>query len=106
MSDKSPGTGIDTVVEERTTIKHPRLYRVILLNDDYTTMDFVVSVLETIFQKSPAEATKIMLQVHRKGSGLCGIYPKQIAEAKVDLVHKQARAEGFPLRCTMEPQGD
>ena len=102
--DFDSGTGVDTIAEKKTRLKHPKLYRVILLNDDYTTMDFVVSILESIFQKSPAEATRIMLQVHNRGSGTCGVYAKQIAETKVDQVHQRALEEGFPLRCTMEPE--
>ncbi|RMD86897.1 MAG: ATP-dependent Clp protease adapter ClpS [Candidatus Dadabacteria bacterium] len=98
----SPGTG--TVTEERVKVKRPRKYKVILLNDDYTTMDFVVMILETIFGKSPAEAVQIMLNVHHKGKGLCGVYSKEIAEAKIEAVHRKAREEGFPLRCTMEPE--
>lgn len=78
------------------------MYRVILLNDDFTSMEFVVHILETIFLKSPAEAMQIMLQVHKSGKGVAGIFSKQIAEAKIDLVHQQARGEGFPLRCDME----
>lgn len=104
MSDHKTGTGSGTETISREDIKarRPKLYKVILLNDDYTTMDFVVAVLESIFQKSPAEAVQIMLQVHNKGQGLCGIYPKQVAEAKVSQVHQRAQSEGFPLRCSME----
>ncbi len=78
------------------------MYRVIMLNDDYTTMDFVIAVLEAIFKKTPAEAVQIMLSVHNKGQGTCGVFTKEIAEAKIDLVHKRAQAEGHPLRCSME----
>jgi ATP-dependent Clp protease adaptor protein ClpS len=92
----------ETIVEERIKVKKPKMFKVLLVNDDYTTMDFVVSILETVFRKSPAEAVRIMLQVHKRGAGLCGIYSKQIAEAKIQLVHEKARAEGYPLRCTME----
>jgi len=92
----------ETLVKERTRLRHPKQYRVILLNDDYTTMEFVVSVLEAIFMKSPAEAVQIMLQVHRQGRGVCGVFTKQIAEAKIELVHQRAREEGHPLRCTLE----
>ena len=95
-------SGTQTVVRTRVKIKEPNLYKVILLNDDYTSMDFVVSVLETIFQKSPSEATRIMLEVHHKGAGMCGLYPKQIAEAKVLAVENRAKQEQFPLRCKME----
>jgi ATP-dependent Clp protease adaptor protein ClpS len=95
-------TESDTVVQERTRTQKPKMYRVVLLNDDFTTMDFVVHVLELIFFKSPAEATQIMLQVHKVGRGVAGIFSKQIAEAKIDQVHQLAQREGFPLRCDME----
>ena len=102
MSEFEEKGGIETLSRQKVRLQEPKLFRVILLNDDYTTMDFVVAVLEGIFHKSPAEAVRIMLSVHNSGSGLCGVYPKQIAEAKIDLVHKRARQEGFPLRCAME----
>lgn len=92
----------DTAVQERVRTQKPKMYRVILLNDDFTTMEFVVLILEGIFLKSPAEATQIMLQVHKNGKGVAGIFSKQIAEAKIDQVHQRARNEGFPLRCEME----
>jgi ATP-dependent Clp protease adaptor protein ClpS len=92
----------DTAVQERTRVEQPKMYRVILLNDDFTTMEFVVNILETVFFKSPAEATQIMLQVHKSGRGVAGVFSKQIAEAKIDQVHQRARTEGFPLRCHME----
>lgn len=86
----------------RQGLKRPPLYKVFLLNDDYTTMDFVVFVLEKIFTKSPIEATRIMLQVHRRGMGLCGTYTKDIAETKIMAVHSLARKRQFPLQCIME----
>lgn len=92
----------DTIFQEKLKTKTPKKYRVILLNDDYTTMDFVVKVLESIFGKSPAEAVQIMLQVHNKGKGICGIYTRQIAEAKILKVHDLATSNGFPLKCSME----
>ena len=78
------------------------MYKVMLLNDDYTTMEFVVEVLVYVFQKSAEQATQIMLNVHRSGVGVCGIYPSEIAETKVDTVLKLAKENGFPLKCIME----
>ena len=80
----------------------PKLYKVLLINDDYSTMEFVVQVLETVFQKSPAEAFRIMMQVHTQGAGIAGVYPWEVAETKVDTVTKMARTAGFPLRATTE----
>ena len=97
-------TESDTAVQERVRTQKPKMYRVILLNDDFTTMEFVVEILEVIFFKSPAEATQIMLQVHKNGRGVAGIFSKQIAEAKIDQVHVQAQREGFPLKCLMEEE--
>lgn len=81
----------------------PRKYKVILLNDDYTTMDFVVEVLKRFFNKAGEEAVVIMLQVHEEGRGVCGVYSLEIAETKVAQVHEFARTGGYPLKCTMEP---
>jgi ATP-dependent Clp protease adaptor protein ClpS len=96
----------DGEVLERTKqeTKKPDLYKVVLLNDDYTTMDFVVEVLETIFHKQPAEAFRIMMMVHTQGKGLCGVYPHEVAETKVQAVVEAAREHGFPLRAAMEPE--
>lgn len=91
-----------TLVEDKTKTKKPKMFKVLLLNDDYTTMEFVVSILESVFQKSPAEATSIMLKVHRQGRGLCGVYTREVAEAKQMLVHQRATAAEFPLRCQVE----
>lgn len=88
----------------RQSLKKPPLYKVLLLNDDYTTMDFVVYVLEKIFSKSPVEATRIMLQIHRKGVGLCGIYAKDIAKTKVAAVQTLSKKQQFPLQCLMEKE--
>jgi ATP-dependent Clp protease adaptor protein ClpS len=82
--------------------KEPKLYNVILLNDDYTTMEFVMQILETLFLKSPAEAYRIMMHVHRNGRGLAGVYPWEVAETKADKVASLASEAGFPLRATIE----
>ncbi len=100
-SSQSQG-GVETVSKGKTKARRPKLFKVILLNDDYTSMDFVVSVLETIFKKSPSEAVQIMLAVHNQGRGVCGVFTKEIAETKILLVHERARGSGFPLQCTME----
>ena len=80
------------------------MYRVLLHNDDYTTMDFVVEILMLVFNKSPEEAVNIMLNIHRKGIGLCGVYTYEVSETKVETVHAIAREQGFPLKCTMEKE--
>jgi ATP-dependent Clp protease adaptor protein ClpS len=95
-------TDSEVLERVRPKTKRPRLYRVILHNDDYTTMEFVLDVLESIFMKSPAEAFRIMMLVHTRGQGDCGAYPYEVAETKVDLVHDRAREQGFPLRASME----
>jgi len=89
-------------VNERQKKAVPRRYKVFIHNDDYTTMEFVVHILESVFNKSSAEANRIMLNVHLKGSGLCGIYPFEVAETKLEKVHSMAERESFPLRCSME----
>ena len=94
----------DGAVKERTELKkqEPILYNVVLLNDDYTTMEFVMHVLETLFQKSPAEGYRIMMHVHRNGRGLAGVYTYEVAETKVEQVASLASAAGYPLRATIE----
>jgi len=87
---------------EKTRVKPPPLFKVILLNDDYTPMDFVVVVLQTVFSMSREKATLVMLQVHREGMGVCGTYTREVAAAKVDQVVDIARKHQHPLQCTME----
>lgn len=83
-------------------LREPKHCRVLLHNDDYTTMDFVVEILCSVFRKSQDDAVTIMLAVHEKGRGDCGVYPAEVAETKVAVVHGRARAAGFPLRCSLE----
>lgn len=104
MNEEKIKSDENVAEKERQETKEPSLYRVILLNDDYTTMEFVIHVLETVFHKSPAEATQIMLSVHKKGAGLCGLYTREIAETKVVVVHEMAAQNQFPLKCTMEKE--
>jgi ATP-dependent Clp protease adaptor protein ClpS len=94
----------DGAVKERVDIKRqePTLYMVVLLNDDYTPMPFVVDVLESLFQKSPAEAYRIMMQVHLNGRGVAGVYAWEIAETKADTVAALASEAGYPLKATIE----
>jgi ATP-dependent Clp protease adaptor protein ClpS len=103
---KTPhGAGVpegELALDRETVIDEPKLYRVILHNDNYTTMDFVVEVLISVFHKPAAEATRIMLDVHRKGAGVCGVYTYDIAATKVSMVRQMAKNREFPLRCSME----
>lgn len=86
----------------REEVREPHLYRVLLHNDDYTTMEFVVMVLERVFDKGVEEATRIMLNVHHEGVGLAGLYTREIAETKAATVHHLAKKNQFPLRCSVE----
>ena len=92
----------DVKLDPDTVLQEPKMYRVILHNDHYTTMDFVVEVLMLVFHKPAAEATKIMLDVHQKGAGRCGVYTYDIASTKVTLVHNMAKRREFPLKCSLE----
>lgn len=111
MSDEprplGPEGDHDTAVEEtRPRLKRPPLYRVVLLNDDYTPMDFVVQILQKIFGMDRSTATRIMLQVHTSGKGVCGVYTYEIAETKVAQVTGLAQQHQHPLLCTMEESGN
>lgn len=86
------------------SIKYPKKYKVYILNDDYTSMEFVVEILMDVFHKTNEEAQNIMLEVHKKDRGLCGVYIHEIAETKVMQVSKKARESGFPLKATMEEE--
>ncbi len=94
----------DTLTQDRDEPREPRKYRVLLINDDYTTMEFVVMILMTVFHHSEQQSVEIMLQVHHEGMGLAGIYSFDVAETKVNKVHTLARQNQFPLRCIMEPE--
>jgi ATP-dependent Clp protease adaptor protein ClpS len=105
MSERGrPGGDTDTVTRTRSQprTRPPPLYKVLLHNDDYTTMEFVVAVIVSVFHRSLAEATRIMMDVHKKGRGTVGAYAYDIATTKIERVHTLARENGFPLRCTME----
>ncbi len=104
------GDNISPEIEEsilsvtKEEVREPSMYRVLLHNDDYTTMDFVVEILMTVFNKSMEESILIMMSVHRQGIGICGLYTFEIAETKMNSVHGLAREKGFPLRCSMEKE--
>lgn len=98
--ENTPDAGV--LLEARPQTKKPALYKVLLLNDDYTPMEFVVQILETFFSKTREESTDIMLHVHRRGVGVCGVFTFEIAETKVAQVMDFARANEQPLQCTME----
>jgi len=102
MTGQHPETEEQVEQETEQEVKEPPMYRVLLHNDDYTTMEFVVELLMHIFNKSIEEATRIMLNVHRSGKGVCGIYTYEVAETKVEMVHELANKRGFPLKSTME----
>ena len=102
--DGKGGTETGTITKTRPKTKRPNLYRVLLLNDDYTPMEFVVLVLQDVFNKSHEEAMQIMLHVHQKGVGECGVYPYEVAETKVTRVMDTARKNQHPLQCVMEKQ--
>jgi len=104
MAINNPHRERDGQEDTDLQLKKPPLYSVFLLNDDYTTMEFVIHVLETVFHQPAIEATRIMLHVHKNGKGLAGTYTREIAETKIDIVHKIAREHEFPLKCSMEKE--
>jgi ATP-dependent Clp protease adaptor protein ClpS len=100
--DGGSGIATDVVIKPKPKTKKPALYRVLMLNDDYTPMEFVIHILERFFAKNREDSTRIMLHIHRRGVGLCGIYPYDVAETKVTQVMNFARQHQHPLQCTME----
>jgi ATP-dependent Clp protease adaptor protein ClpS len=102
--DDAPASGV--AVKTRVRVKKPSMYKVLMLNDDYTPMEFVVHVLKRFFAKSHEEATRIMLHVHRRGVGICGVYTYEVAEAKVNQTMELARRQQHPLQCTIEKDGE
>ena len=103
MATQKPSREGNTVLEpQRAQVKPPRLYKVLLLNDDFTPMDFVVVVLEKFFGLSREQSTQVMLKVHREGKGACGVYPRDVAATKVEQVSEYSRRHQHPLACVME----
>lgn len=101
QNDDESDTGIAT--QNKPKLQQPRKYKVLLHNDDYTTMEFVIHVLKKFFNKTSVDAQRVMMHVHTKGIGVCGVYTYEVAESKVAQVTKYARKNGHPLRCTCEP---
>src|SRR5438309_10024675 len=106
MPKRKPREQGDTAVvtEKKSKTQKPKLWKVILHNDDFTTMEFVIHVLETVFNRTPQESTDLMLQVHQRGMCVAGVYTYEIAETKVATVEQMAKAAEFPFLCTMEPE--
>ena len=102
MAEENNNNQGSVATEEHVEAKEPRLYKVLLHNDDYTSMEFVISILETVFHKSIPDATEIMLNVHNEGIGIAGVYTREISETKISTVHQLAQKNEFPLRCSME----
>ena len=102
--DRNDGPDTGVVIKARPKVKKPSMYKVLMLNDDYTPMEFVVHVLERFFSKNSDEATQIMLHVHQKGVGICGVYTYEVAETKVTQTMDLARKHQHPLQCTLEKE--
>ena len=104
MADEQPDSGAEVAERTRAETRHPSMWKVVLLNDDYTPMEFVVFLLETVYEKSPAEAYRVMMMVHTQGRGLCGVYPFDIAETRVARTDELAQGAGYPLKAIMEQE--
>ena len=102
--EDNPDENLDSGLLEKPEIKKPSFYKVILLNDDFTPMDFVTHVLQKFFNKKPEEAKKVMLDVHQRGQGVAGVYSYEIAETKVFLTNNLSKQNKYPLKCTMEKE--
>ncbi len=98
------GTQFEHELSHEIEVQYPKKYKVIILNDDYTSMEFVIDILMNVFHKTYEQAEAIMLDVHKKDKGVCGIYTYEIAETKVITVHKRAKESGFPLKCMIEEE--
>jgi ATP-dependent Clp protease adaptor protein ClpS len=101
-----PDSGVVTETRTEKKVKRPRMYRVLLHNDDYTTREFVVEVLRAVFHHSEAEAVRVMLHVHYNGVGVAGVFTREIAETKIAIVERLAKEREYPLRLSMEPEDD
>lgn len=99
---QGPGVGVGVVTKTAPKTKRPSMYKVLLLNDDYTPQEFVVWLLQAVFKKPPEEAIRIMMHVHQNGVGICGVYTYEVAETKVAHVMELSRRNQHPLQCTME----
>lgn len=104
MADTDRKDRGEVLEKKKQQTDEPRLFRVIVHNDDYTPMDFVVQILEEIFHKSPAESYRVMMHVHTRGQGIAGVYPHEVAETKVAQVHDRAQSAGHPLRASLEQE--
>ncbi len=102
VANDATGNQTQSRQETRSLTRQPPMFKVLMHNDDYTSMDFVVEMLSKVFHKAPTEANRIMLHIHFKGIGVCGIYPFEVAETKTARVHTEARANGYPLRCSLD----
>lgn len=103
MGDKKRGENeLKLLTESKPTVSRPSMYKVVLVNDDFTPMDFVIFVLQRFFHKTHEDSIRVMLQVHHSGAGICGVYTKDVAETKVSVVNDYARKHQHPLKCLME----